>query len=78
MPPINPVGVLTTEEKPGALAQAIELAHERRPFLKEQREQILIQVENIKVALAGYQPRLTADAGYEVRNDRSPSRCKRR
>ena len=71
MPPINPVGVLVTDEKPEALPQAIELARERRPFLKEQREQILIQVENIKVALAGYQPRLTADAGYEARNDLS-------
>jgi outer membrane protein TolC len=68
-PPINPVGVLTTEEKPGPLAEAMQLALERRPFLKEQREQILIQVENIKVALAGYQPRLTADAGYEMRNN---------
>jgi outer membrane protein TolC len=71
MPPVNPVGVLTTEEKPENLPQAIELAHERRPFLKEQREQILIQVENIKVALAGYQPRLEVDGGYEVRNDSS-------
>ena len=69
MPPINPVGVLATEERPEARGVAIELARERRPFLKEQREQILIQVENIKVALAGYQPRLTADAGYEVRNN---------
>jgi outer membrane protein TolC len=69
MPPINPVGVLTTDEKPEALAEALQLAEERRPFLKEQREQIMIQVENIKVALAGYQPRLTADAGYEMRNN---------
>jgi outer membrane protein TolC len=68
MPPINPVGVLDTDEKPEALPQALQLAQERRPFLKEQREQILIQVENIKVALAGYQPKLTADGGYEVRN----------
>jgi len=67
-PPVNAVGELDTNEKPGPLAQAVQLARERRPFLKEQREQILIQVENIKVALAGYQPRLTADAGYEVRN----------
>jgi outer membrane protein TolC len=69
MPPINPVGVLTTDERPEPLAEAVQLARERRPFLKEQREQILIQVENIKVALAGYQPRLTADGGYEVRNN---------
>jgi outer membrane protein TolC len=68
MPLINPVGILTTEEKPQPLPEALELAQERRPFLKEQREQILIQLENIKVALAGYQPRLTADGGYEVRN----------
>jgi outer membrane protein TolC len=68
MPPINPVGILTTEEKPEPLAESLDLARERRPFLKEQREQILIQVENIKVALAGYQPRLSADGGYEVRN----------
>jgi len=69
MPPINPVGVLTTDEKPQALNEALQFAQERRPLLKEEREQILIQVENIKVALAGYQPRLTADAGYEIRND---------
>jgi outer membrane protein TolC len=69
MPAINPIGELTTDEKPQALAEALQLAQERRPFLKEQREQILIQVENITVALAGYQPRLTADGGYEVRNN---------
>ena len=68
VPPINPVGILTTDEKPGALAEALDVAKARRPFLKVQREQILIQAENIKVALAGYQPRLEADAGYEVHN----------
>jgi outer membrane protein TolC len=68
MPPINPVGELSTDEKAEPLQDALTLALERRPFLKEQREQILIQLENIKVALAGYQPRLTADAGYEFRN----------
>jgi len=67
--PVNPVGALTTEEKPGPLAEAMQLARERRPYLKEQREQILIQIENIKVALAGYQPRLTVDGGYELRNN---------
>ncbi|HEX4085829.1 MAG TPA: TolC family protein [Chthoniobacteraceae bacterium] len=66
--PIYPVGVLTTAEKPEPMAQALELARERRPFLKEQREQILIQLNNIKVALAGYQPRLSVDGGYELRN----------
>jgi len=69
MPPINPIGILTTAEKPETLEQAMQVAQERRPFLKEQREQILIQLENIKVALAGYQPTLRAEAGYEVRNN---------
>jgi outer membrane protein len=68
MPPINPVGVLTTDEKPQALNTSLQLAQERRPFLKAQREQVMIQIENIKVALAGYQPRLSADGGYEMRN----------
>ena len=68
-PAINPIGDLTTNEKPEDLKDAMELARERRPFLKAQREQILIQVENIKVALAGYQPRLYADGGYELRNN---------
>jgi outer membrane protein TolC len=69
IPPVYPVGELAIDEKPLPLAESMALARERRPYLKEQREQILIQVENIKVALAGYQPRLTADAGYEVRNN---------
>ena len=69
MPQINPVGVLTTDEKPELLTEALQLALERRPYLKEQREQVLIQIENIKVALAGYQPRLSVDGGYEARND---------
>jgi outer membrane protein TolC len=77
VPPINPVGFLATDEKPGPLPQAISLARERRPFLKEQREQILIQVENIKVALAGYQPRLSVDAGYEVHNEASSKSLER-
>ena len=45
-----------------------QLGTERRPFLKVQRLPILIQKEQIKVALAGYKPRLDANGGYEVRN----------
>jgi outer membrane protein TolC len=69
MPQINPVGVLSTDEKPETVTEALQLAQERRPYLKEQREQVLIQIENIKVALAGYQPRLSVDGGYEARNN---------
>jgi len=77
MPQINPVGVLTTDEKPELLTEALQLALERRPYLKEQREQVLIQIENIKVALAGYQPRLSVDGGYEARNDEYTKRLQK-
>ncbi len=46
--------------------EAIAMARARRAFLKVQRQSILIQLQQIKVALAGYQPTLTADGGYKV------------
>lgn len=68
VPPINPIGNLATSEQPLPLPEALELAHERRPSLKVQRQQILIEVQQIKVALAGYQPQLQANGGYTFRN----------
>jgi outer membrane protein TolC len=56
------------------LRNAIELGIERRPFLKVQRLAILIQKEQIKVALAGYKPQLNANVGYELRNSVLTSR----
>jgi outer membrane protein TolC len=50
------------------LTQALEIARERRAFLKVQRQQILIAKEQIKVELAGYKPTLNATGGYELRN----------
>lgn len=64
----NAVGELTVRERPLGLKNAIQLGIERRPFLKVQRLSILIQKEQIKVALAGYKPQLNANGGYEVRN----------
>lgn len=66
--PFNPVGDLTVHEIEINEADAIERAKEQRAFLKEQRQSILIQVQQIKVALAGYQPTVAASGGYEVRN----------
>ena len=62
------VGRLEVNERPLGLRNAIQMGIEHRPFLKVQRLNILIQKENIKVALAGYKPTLTANGGYEVRN----------
>jgi outer membrane protein TolC len=67
-PTFNAVGELAVHERPLGLRNAIELGIERRPFLKVQRLAILIQKEQIKVALAGYKPQLNANVGYEVRN----------
>ena len=69
-PTFNVTGNLGIAERQLGLQSALELARERRPFLKVQRQQILQQTEQIKVALAGYKPRLDATAGYELRNSR--------
>lgn len=69
--PINPIGELSTSEKALPLPEALDTARTNRPLLKTQRERILINVENINVALAGYQPRLDANAAYEFRNSRA-------
>ncbi|HWB61462.1 MAG TPA: TolC family protein, partial [Chthoniobacteraceae bacterium] len=67
-PPFNPVGDLTVHTRGINEAEAIEIAKEERAFLKEQRQSILIQLQQIKVALAGYQPTVSANGGYELRN----------
>jgi outer membrane protein TolC len=62
------VGELAVHERPLGLRNAIELGIERRPFLKVQRLAILVQKEQIKVALAGYKPQINANVGFESRN----------
>jgi outer membrane protein TolC len=69
-PSFNCVGEFDVAERPLGLQNAIQTALERRAFLKVQRQQILIAKEQIKVELAGYKPRLDANAGYEWRNSR--------
>ena len=69
-PTFNCVGQFDISDRPLPLLQALEIARERRAFLKVQRQQILIAKEQIKVELAGYKPRLDANAGYELRNSR--------
>jgi outer membrane protein TolC len=67
-PTFNCVGTFDTSDRPMPLEKALELARERRSFLKVQRQQILVSKEQIKVELAGYKPRLDFNAGYELRN----------
>jgi len=69
-PAFYPVGTLDVGRRPLGLHNALELAKERRPFLKVQRQSILIETEQIKIALAGYKPHLDVNGGYEMRNSR--------
>ncbi len=69
-PTFHCVGEFTASEPRLGLTSAIAAAKEKRAFLKVQRQQILVGKEQIKVALAGYKPRLDASAGYELRNSR--------
>ncbi|MEK0447584.1 MAG: hypothetical protein RLZZ399_2905 [Verrucomicrobiota bacterium] len=61
-------GDLRVEKPSLGLADALALGRARRPSLKAQREQILLEKERIKVALAGFKPRLDLRGGYELRN----------
>jgi outer membrane protein TolC len=64
-PPLECKGELTFEPREMALTTAIELGKERRPFLKQQRANVLIQLEQVHGAYAGYQPLLSLNGGYE-------------
>ncbi len=69
-PAFHAVGELELPPRKLTVKNALDLAKARRPFLKVQRQSILIETEQIKVALAGYKPRLDANVGYEIRNSR--------
>ncbi len=62
------VGDLSAPERHVNLSDALMLARARRPFLKVQRQSILIDAEDIKVQFAGYKPQISAHAAYELRN----------
>lgn len=53
---------------PLGLDEAVALGVERRAFLKVQRQRILSEREQIKVAMAGYKPTLRMVGGYEWRS----------
>ncbi len=61
-------GTLAYDAQVIDLQESIRLAMERRALLKVQRQSILSEVEQITVALAGYQPTINGNAGYQIRN----------
>lgn len=68
-PPLECIGELTFAPRDIPLPVAIELGKERRPFLKQQRANILVQVQNERGAYAGYQPSLSVNGGYEFQSN---------
>jgi outer membrane protein TolC len=66
--PVNVTGELDYSPIKIDLAESIFTALTRNPSLKIQRQGILINVEQIKAALAGFQPVLNATAGYTAFN----------
>ena len=67
--PLPVIGDLTYQPIKYDLASALIAARANRPFLKAQRSSILANVENITVQAAGYKPTITADVGWEQRNN---------
>jgi len=66
--PINVTGKLDYSPIKIDLAGSVFTALARNPSLKIQRQSILIDVERVKAALAGFQPNFNATAGYQVQS----------
>ena len=67
--PIKLVGNLDYHPQSFSPDQGVAAGKANRALLKQQRLNILANIEAIRVAAAGYQPTLTASAGLEARND---------
>jgi len=67
-PPLEAVGELRYQPRSIPLTMAIELAKERRPFLKQQKAIVLSNAEQVRVARSGYFPQINATGGSEVRS----------
>jgi outer membrane protein len=62
-PPLECIGELAFTSRDMPLTTAIELGKERRPSLKQQRANILVQVQQLRGAYAGIQPSLSLSGG---------------
>ena len=66
--PLEAVGELQYQPRSMPLDMAIEVAKERRPFLKQQKANMLANAEQVRVARSGYFPQINATGGTEVRS----------
>lgn len=66
--PLEVIGELTYEPRRLPLAKAIEIAKERRPFLKQTKALMLSNAEQVRVARSGYFPQFSVTAAQEYRS----------
>jgi outer membrane protein len=66
--PLEAVGELVYQPRSMPLARAIELAKERRPFLKQQKATMLANAEQVRIARSGYFPQINITAGEDFRS----------
>lgn len=67
-PPLEAVGELQFHPRRIPLVEAVALAKERRPFLKQQKANVLSNAEQVRVARSGFFPQINATGGSEVRS----------
>jgi len=67
-PPLEAVGALQFHPRHIPLLTAIELAKERRPFLKQQKALVLSNAAQVGVARSGYFPQFSVTAGEDFRS----------
>jgi len=71
--PLECVGELSYLPLDMPLTQAVELGKERRPSLKQQRANIMVQVQQLRGAFANLQPSINAQGGYAFESSRFSS-----
>jgi outer membrane protein len=64
-PPLEVVGEMPYIPRTIALAEAIELGKERRPFLKQARANVLNQLQQVRAAAGQWLPNITTTGGGE-------------
>ena len=64
-PPLDVIGEMPYNPRTIALADAIELGKQRRPFLKQARANVLNQLQQVRATAGQYLPTITATGGGE-------------
>ncbi|MEI6073568.1 MAG: TolC family protein, partial [Verrucomicrobiae bacterium] len=67
--PFNVAGLLSYDPRKIDTDQSIRVAVARNPSLKAQRQLILAEAANVNAQFAGFFPKISATAGYEITNN---------